>query len=175
MAPDTDSPKSDPRDGGLRWSGRISLTPRILAVNVFALALLAGGFFYLDSYRTRIVDARLEQSARELKLLAIGLEIAPASQQNALIAAYARQTRDRVRRYAPDGRLIACACPRKKAGGAMPRGSSTRRWTASSSPIAHPISKSPPSIVRMPGRRYYSPAKPASRRQRTVMRPIAPS
>ena len=107
MAPDTDSPKSDPRDGGLRWSGRISLTPRILAVNVFALALLAGGFFYLDSYRTRIVDARLEQSARELKLLAIGLEIAPASQQNALIAAYARQTRDRVRRYAPDGRLIA--------------------------------------------------------------------
>ncbi len=107
MAPDIDSPKNDPRDGGLRWSGRISLTPRILAVNVFALALLAGGFFYLDSYRTRIVDARLEQSARELKLLAIGLEIAPASQQNALIAAYARQTRDRVRRYALDGRLIA--------------------------------------------------------------------
>lgn len=92
---------------GLRWSGRISLTPRILAVNVFALALLAGGFFYLDSYRTRIVDARLQQSARELQLLAIGLEIAPAEQENALIAAYARQTEDRVRRYGPDGRLIA--------------------------------------------------------------------
>ena len=107
MAPDIDSPKNELRDGGLRWSGRISLTPRILAVNVFALALLAGGFFYLDSYRTRIVDARLEQSARELKLLAIGLEIAPASQQNALIAAYARQTRDRVRRYGPDGQLVA--------------------------------------------------------------------
>ena len=91
----------------LRWSGRISLTPRILAVNVFALALLAGGFFYLDSYRTRIVDARLQQSARELKLLAISLESAPADRQNALIAAYARQTDDRVRRYGPDGRLIA--------------------------------------------------------------------
>ncbi len=91
----------------MRWSGRISLTPRILAVNVFALALLAGGFFYLDSYRTRIVDARLQQSARELKLLAIGLDIAPPDRENALIAAYARQTEDRVRRYAPDGRLIA--------------------------------------------------------------------
>ena len=74
MAPDIASPKSDGLGAdGLRWSGRISLTPRILAVNVFALALLAGGFFYLDSYRTRIVDARLEQSARELQLLAIGL------------------------------------------------------------------------------------------------------
>ena len=99
--------RSDAADAGLRWSGRISLTPRILAVNVFALALLAGGFFYLDSYRTRIVDARLQQSARELQLLAIGLETAPPDRQNALIAAYARQTDDRVRRYGPDGRLIA--------------------------------------------------------------------
>ena len=45
-----DSPKSDADSGGdggdlsLRWSGRVSLTPRILAVNIFALALLAGGF-----------------------------------------------------------------------------------------------------------------------------------
>jgi two-component system sensor histidine kinase ChvG len=89
------------------WTGRVSLTPRILAVNVFALALLAGGFFYLDSYRTRIVDDRLEQSARELRLLAIGLENAPADRQDALIAAYARQTDDRVRRYAADGRLLS--------------------------------------------------------------------
>lgn len=107
MAPATDSPKNEDVSLAVRWSGRLSLTPRILAVNVFALALLAGGFFYLDSYRTRIVDDRLEQSARELKLLAIGLENAPADRQNALIAAYSRQTGDRVRRYAPDGTLIA--------------------------------------------------------------------
>ena len=52
MAPDTDSPRNSPgagdRDLSLRWSGRVSLTPRILAVNIIALALLAGGFFYLD-------------------------------------------------------------------------------------------------------------------------------
>ncbi|MDI1297387.1 MAG: sensor N-terminal transmembrane domain-containing protein, partial [bacterium] len=107
MAPDTVSRRSELSDAGLRWSGRISLTPRILAVNVFALALLAGGFFYLDSYRTRIVDDRLNQSARELKLLAIGLDNAPADRQAALITAYSRQTEDRVRRYAPDGHLVA--------------------------------------------------------------------
>ena len=78
----------------MRWSGRLSLTPRILAVNVFALALLAGGFFYLDSYRTRIVDDRLSQSARELKLLAIGLENAPADRQDQLIAAFGKITEE---------------------------------------------------------------------------------
>ncbi|WP_327752614.1 stimulus-sensing domain-containing protein [Sphingobium sp. SJ10-10] len=107
MAPATASPKKYDAGAGWSWSGRISLTPRILAVNVFALALLAGGFFYLDSYRTRIVDDRLEQSARELELLAIGLENAPADRQNALIATYARQTGDRVRRYDGAGQLIA--------------------------------------------------------------------
>ncbi|PZU13065.1 MAG: sensor histidine kinase [Sphingobium sp.] len=107
MAPATDSRRNDDVPLAVRWSGRLSLTPRILAVNVFALALLAGGFFYLDSYRTRIVDARLEQSMRELKLLALGLQAAPAARDDALIAAYARQTLDRVRRYGPDGQLVA--------------------------------------------------------------------
>ncbi|WP_253338702.1 stimulus-sensing domain-containing protein [Sphingobium sp. OAS761] len=107
MAPDTVSPRNSDVPVAVRWSGRLSLTPRILAVNVFALALLAGGFFYLDSYRTRIVDDRLIQSARELKLLAIGLDNAPPQRADALIASYARQTGDRVRRYAADGRLIA--------------------------------------------------------------------
>jgi two-component system sensor histidine kinase ChvG len=107
MAPATASPKNERAPLAVRWSGRLALSPRILTVNLFALALLAGGFFYLDSYRTRIVDDRLEQSARELKLLAIGLETAPAERQNALIAAYARQTGDRVRRYDAAGALAA--------------------------------------------------------------------
>lgn len=107
MARDTVSLRNDGSDAALRWSGRISLTPRILAVNVFALALLAGGFFYLDSYRTRIVDDRMEQSARELQLLAIGLDNAPADRHRAMIAAYAHQTGDRVRRYAADGHRMS--------------------------------------------------------------------
>ena len=67
MARVTDSPRSDDRELTLRWSGQVSLTPRILAVNIFALALLAGGFFYLDSYRSRIVDFRVAQSSREVR------------------------------------------------------------------------------------------------------------
>ena len=37
-------------EGGLelRWSGRWMLLHRILAVNILALAMLAGSIFYLD-------------------------------------------------------------------------------------------------------------------------------
>lgn len=103
MAPDTVSPRNEGGDAALRWSGRISLARRILAVNIFALALLAGGFFYLDSYRTRIVDARLDQTKRELRLLAAGLQATPPERQTALIAAHARQTGNRIRRYDREG------------------------------------------------------------------------
>src|SRR3546814_7023086 len=74
MEPDTVSPTNRESDHSPRWSGRFSLTRRILAVNILALVLLAGGFFYLDSYRTRVVDARLERTGRELKLLAVSLD-----------------------------------------------------------------------------------------------------
>ncbi len=91
----------------LQWTGRLSLTRRILAVNIFALALLAGGFFYLDSYRTRIIDTRLEQSLRELQLLGIALESTPDDQHNRLIAAFSRKNDSRIRQYRRDGQLIA--------------------------------------------------------------------
>src|SRR3546814_9772704 len=74
MEPDTVSLTNRESDHSLRWSGRFSLTRRILAVNILALVLLAGGFFYLDSYRPRVVDARLERTGRELKLLAVSLD-----------------------------------------------------------------------------------------------------
>ena len=48
--------RSDEQALRLRWSGRVPLTTRILAVNILALAMLAGGFFYLDSYRARLLD-----------------------------------------------------------------------------------------------------------------------
>ena len=39
MASDTDLERSDERDLALRWSGRIPITARILATNIFALGL----------------------------------------------------------------------------------------------------------------------------------------
>ncbi|MGI4731579.1 MAG: stimulus-sensing domain-containing protein [Janthinobacterium lividum] len=90
-------------DLALRWSGNISLTRRILAVNIFALALLAGGFFYLDSYRSRIVDSRLGQSSREVRLIAEALAGASAPTREALIVRLARDTGARIRLFGADG------------------------------------------------------------------------
>lgn len=87
----------------LRWSGRISLTPRILAVNIIALAMLAGGFFYLDSYRTRLIDARLQQASREARLIAQALMATRMSDEEVLVTRLARQTGMRIRTYDPAG------------------------------------------------------------------------
>ena len=82
MAQATASPMTvdppDPCDEPQRlvWSARWSLTTRILAVNIFAIALLAVGFFYLDSYRTRLIDARTAALDSQLSLLAPALEAA---------------------------------------------------------------------------------------------------
>ncbi|GGO90640.1 sensor histidine kinase [Stakelama pacifica] len=100
-------PRSDERELSLRWSGRVSLTPRILAVNIFALAMLAGGFFYLDSYRARIVDSRVERASRETDLIAQALLAAPAEARKPIVARLAASTGTRVRVYAADGSLIA--------------------------------------------------------------------
>ena len=62
--------RSDEQALRLRWSGRVPLTTRILAVNILALAMLAGGFFYLDSYRARLLDRRAEQVAEQTMLIA---------------------------------------------------------------------------------------------------------
>ena len=95
------------RDLSLGWSGRLSLTPRILAVNTIALALLAGGFFYLDTFRNRILDGRVAQASREARLIADALAAAPREATDTLLMGYARDTGARLRLYRHDGRLIA--------------------------------------------------------------------
>src|SRR3546814_13378702 len=55
-----DASIAEQEESPLVWSARWSLTTRILAVNILAVALLAGGFYYLDTYRSRLVDTRIE-------------------------------------------------------------------------------------------------------------------
>ena len=100
---------SDPieRDLRLGWSSRMSLTPRILAVNIIALAMLAGGFFYLDSYRSRLTDSRIGQASREARLIADALAAAPPARRDAMLRNYASHTGARIRLYDMKGRLIA--------------------------------------------------------------------
>jgi len=94
------------RDLSLTWSGRMSLTPRILAVNIIALAMLAGGFFYLDSFRSRILDSRIAQASREARLIADAMAAVPERGRMPLLMGYARDTGARLRLYARDGTLI---------------------------------------------------------------------
>lgn len=104
MAPDIDSPKPELAEPPLRWSGRVSLTTRILAVNVFALVLLAGGFFYLETYRARLIDFRIARAVREISLVHDALAAAPPGAAPALLAQMGQRTGTRLRLYGPDGR-----------------------------------------------------------------------
>ncbi len=91
----------------LAWTARWSLTSRILAVNVFALAMLAGSFFYLDTYRTRLAEQRLEQAGDEAQLIAETLSAASRDARPALATRLGASTGLRLRIYGPRGnRLI---------------------------------------------------------------------
>jgi len=106
MAPATASPRSEPGDPARRWSDQVSLTPRILAVNVFALLLLGGGFFYLDSFRTRILDSRVMQVRREAGLMAEALTAAPPASRPAVLARLAHDTGARLQVLDTEDRVV---------------------------------------------------------------------
>jgi two-component system sensor histidine kinase ChvG len=105
--PDTDSLQAEPAASRLGWSGRLSLRQRILAVNVFALALLAGSFFYLDSYRTRLIDERVGQAAGEAGLISAAMGRMTLAERQSFVATVGRQTGARVRLADDKGRTIA--------------------------------------------------------------------
>ena len=91
--------RSEDRDLALAWSGRWSLTSRILAVNIFALAMLAGGFFYLDSYRAQAVDRRIDQATIETRLVAQAAGAAPVIKRPLVLAHFGVTTGMRFRLY----------------------------------------------------------------------------
>src|SRR5258708_3694274 len=78
-----------PRNGWLarlRWSLGVSLTSRILAVNIIALALLAGSLFYLDSYRNRLLAERYALARAEAEVAADALAVTNRWHRRTLIA-----------------------------------------------------------------------------------------
>ena len=87
----------------LRWSARLSLTTRILVVNVLAIALLAGGLFYLNNYRDRLTDERLTQARMQLTIISDALSSGEGQNQDALIRQFSDHLNARLRIYAPDG------------------------------------------------------------------------
>lgn len=107
MAPDTASPEPERLGWWLRWSNGLSLRQRILAVNVFALALLAGSVFYLDSYRARIVEERVTQTAREAELAGIALASVQEEARPRLLAALGDRPATRLRLADANGGVLA--------------------------------------------------------------------
>ena len=102
----TDTSAAEQEEAPLVWSARWSLTTRILAVNILAIVLFGGGFFYLDTYRTRLVDTRMDVMADQLAMLDEALEAARPDQRRHLIDAFTRATESRLRFYADDGRKL---------------------------------------------------------------------
>ena len=87
----------------LRWSRRWSITHRILAVNVFALAILAGSLFYLDSYRSRLTSARIDETRTIAEMIADGLSVTPAPRWQSLLTELGQDSKLRLRVYGTDG------------------------------------------------------------------------
>ncbi len=87
----------------LRWSARLSLTTRILAVNILAIALLAGSLFYLDNYRDELTDERLSQARLQTQIISDALNLQTPENRQDLITEFAMHLESRLRLYDESG------------------------------------------------------------------------
>ena len=91
----------------LFWSQRVSLTTRILAVNVIALVLLAGSLFYLDSYRNRLIAERFSLARAEAQIAADALGPLSRTRRKALLTRVGAKQKLHLRLYDRNDALIA--------------------------------------------------------------------
>ncbi len=89
------------------WTGRWTLTWRILAVNSLTVIILALGVIYLDAFRNKLAKERIHRTEREAEISAIIARSLPPERRPQALAAIAQSTRSRIRLFAPDGHLIA--------------------------------------------------------------------
>ncbi len=91
----------------LIWSRGMSLTARILAVNILPLALLGGGIFYLDGYRKQLLGERYKLARIEAQITAEALAGASRERQEALLIQIGKEQRMRLRMFDAEGNLWA--------------------------------------------------------------------
>jgi two-component system sensor histidine kinase ChvG len=89
------------------WTGRWTLTWRILAVNILTVLILALGIIYLDAFRNKLSKERIHRTEREAEITAIITRSLPTGQRARALAAISKSTGSRIRLYGSDGRLIA--------------------------------------------------------------------
>jgi len=108
MASDTSSKTNKRRPHPPRpWTGKWTLTWRILAVNILTLLILALGIIYLDAFRNKLSKERIHRTEREAEISAIIARSLPPEQRPQALAAIGQSTRSRIRLYGTDGRRIA--------------------------------------------------------------------
>ncbi len=105
MASDIDSERNDESDLVLTWSGRWTLSYRILAVNVLTIILIGLTVAYLDAYRNRLQKERLALIATEASMAATAIQAVPAAQREALLGRLSLHSAGRLRLYRADGAL----------------------------------------------------------------------
>jgi two-component system, OmpR family, sensor histidine kinase ChvG len=103
MEPDIVSPTFEPAELKLGWSRGLSLTARILAVNLFVLALLGAGLVFLDSYRERLIEERELAARTQAAFLVASLPLVNAEDRAAYLVDFGKQHQSRVRLYTKDG------------------------------------------------------------------------
>jgi two-component system sensor histidine kinase ChvG len=114
-----------------RTFGQFSLSRRMLAVNVLAVALLGGGMLYLDRYETGLIDTELQALATQGGIFAGALSegatlddlgdqpvLVPSLGQN-LMRSLVEPTRIRARLFLPNGEMIADSRTKQGRGGAI--------------------------------------------------------
>jgi len=94
-------------DTRLFWSAGVSLTWRILAVNVIALALLAGSLFYLDSYRNQLLAERFMLAKAEAEIVADVLVETKRRKRREILARVGSDQQLRLRLYDAKDKLVA--------------------------------------------------------------------
>ncbi len=93
--------------GWLPFDRALSLTARILAINILVITLLVGGFLYLDSYRTRLVEERQSQLAHDAELIALAIAAANPAYRDPYVRRFGTMLHARVRLYDGEGRKVA--------------------------------------------------------------------
>ena len=91
----------------LTTTGRFALTARILAVNILPLLIIGGGLFYLDGYRTQLINERFKLARIEAQITAEALAGASRERQEALLVQIGKEQRMRLRMFDAKGKLTA--------------------------------------------------------------------
>lgn len=107
MADDRPPTRAELLKNPWRLSHRLSLTTRILAVNLLPLALLGGGIFYLDSYRKQLLSERYKLARIEAQISAEALAGATRERQDAVLTQIGKEQHMRLRIFDAQGRLTA--------------------------------------------------------------------